>query len=258
MIILIAESKTMKDREDPVGIELCEENRPSGENPADDIMARVATLPVSEIAELIKISLPFAVKVSRMAYEFPNKLAGLKAIEAYTGVVFKAFDYPSLSKIEKERTDSNVRIISSLYGWLRPNDIIKPYRFDFTTQIADDDKSLSTFWRKDVTVQLVKKLQDSGESEILNLLPSDAAKCIDWKLVKRFAKVWKVDFKEPKDGIGWRTPHAGKLKALRGELLRNIITEDITDASRLLTHTTDTMIPLESPDYPDHIAFCVV
>ncbi len=257
MIILIAESKTMCDREVTVPPVVFEENRPAGEKQADDIMARVASLSAPDIADLIKISLPFAAKVARMAYEFPNKFAGLKAIQAYTGVVFRAFDYPSLTEIEKERTMTNVRIISSLYGWLRPNDIIKPYRFDFTTQIAVDDMSLSSFWRKDVTVQLAKYLQQTGETEILNLLPNDAAKCIDWKLVKRFAKVWKVDFKEPK-GSGWHTPHAGKLKALRGELLRNIIKDDISDSTQLMSVTTESMIPLETPDYPDHIAFCTI
>ncbi|MDE6022282.1 MAG: YaaA family protein, partial [Muribaculaceae bacterium] len=215
------------------------------------------TLSASEIAELIKISLPFAAKVARMAYEFPNKFTGIKAIDSYTGVVFKALDYKSFSSEERARVASKVRIISSLYGWLKPDDIIKPYRFDFTTPIAPDDTALYAYLRKDVTINLVRYLQANGETAILNLLPSDAAKCIDWKLVKRFAKVWKVDFKEPKDGSGWKTPHAGRLKALRGELLRTIITQNISTPSELLTLTTDSLIPLATPDYLDHIAFCV-
>ncbi|MDE6650676.1 MAG: YaaA family protein [Muribaculaceae bacterium] len=257
MITLIAESKTMDDREVTVSPETYEHHKPSGEAGAGEIMQRVAAMSAPEIACLIKISIPMAAKVARMAYEFPNKLTGILAIESFTGVVFRAFDYHGLSPEEKDRAGRNVRIISSLYGWLRPDDIIKPYRFDFNTDIAPDDKALSAFWRKDVTIELVKCLQAQGEKSILNLLPADASKCIDWKLVKRFAKVWKVDFKEPKDGSGWRTPHAGRLKTLRGELLRCIITQDISDPSMLLTLTTDNMIPLATPDYPDHIAFCV-
>ncbi|MDE7420065.1 MAG: YaaA family protein [Muribaculaceae bacterium] len=257
MLILIAESKTMDDRELPISHDIYESNKPVGEEQADVIIAHVATLNASDIAEIVKISLPMAAKVSRMAYEFPNKLLGQRAIESFTGVVFKSFDYPSLSSEEKQRASDNIRIISSLYGWLCPNDIIKPYRFDFTTPIAPDDKALYVFWRKEVTLELVRYLQERGETSILNLLPGDAAKCIDWKLVKSFAKVWKVDFKEPKDGSGWRTPNAGKLKALRGELLRDIITQDITSPTELLIHTTETMIPLGTVDYPDHIAFCV-
>lgn len=257
MLILIAESKTMDDRESPIALDIFESNMPAGERQASGIMAHVASLSASEIAEVVKVSLPMAAKISRMAYEFPNKSMGLKAIDAFTGVVFKAFDYHSLSEKEKELTAEKVRLISSLYGWLKPNDIIKPYRFDFSTPIAPEDNALYSFWRKDVTIELVRYLQEKGETSILNLLPADAAKCIDWKLVKRFAKVWKVDFKEPKEGSGWRTPHAGKLKAFRGQLLRDIVTQNIQNPSELLTHTTETMIPLGTPDYPDHIAFCV-
>ncbi len=246
----------MLDRELPVSPEQFEANTPAGEAAADEIMARVADMDAEDIAATIKISPAMAAKVVRMAYEFPNKQTGLRAIDAFTGVVFKNFDFSSLSPEEKERTNQHVRIISSLYGWLRPEDIIKPYRFDFTTPLAPDDKTLAAFWKKDVTLQLVRYLQANSETSILNLLPADAAKCIDWKLVKRFAKVWKVDFKE-QDGSAVRTPHAGKLKALRGTLLREIITQGIESPTRLLTLETATLLPLATPDYPDHIAFSV-
>lgn len=257
MIILIAESKTMADGETSVSRKDYEANRPVGETFADEIMGMVAKKTAAEITEKMKISSAIAARVLRMAYEFPNKSTGIKAIESFTGVVFKSFDYRSLSSDDKALTNRYVRIISSLYGWLQPEDIIKPYRFDFNTRLAPDGKTLSEYWRKDVTIQLVKNIQSSGDTCILNLLPGDASKCIDWKLVKRFAKVWKVDFKELKDGGEWKTPNAGKLKSLRGELLRNIIENKLTDPAQLLSFETDNLMPLGTPDYPDHIAFCV-
>ncbi len=246
----------MLDREQPVPRECFEAHLPAGENYADEVMARVAGMSVDDIAAAIKVSTAMAAKVVRMAYEFPNKQTGLRAIEAFTGVVFRNFGYQSLSVEEKERTAANVRIISSLYGWLRPEDIIKPYRFDFTTPLAPDDRTFAAFWKKDATIELVRHLQASGETSILNLLPADAAKCIDWKLAKRFAKVWKVDFKE-QNGESVRTPHAGKLKALRGTLLREIITRSINSPSGLLSLSTDDLLPMGTPDYPDHIVFTV-
>lgn len=256
MLTLIAESKTMLDKETLIGREGYEAHTPAGEAGASEIMERVAAMGASEIASVVKISPAMAAKEVRMAYEFPNKDTGLRAIDAFTGVVFKNLDYASLTEEEKGRVAERVRIISSLYGWLRPDDIIKSYRFDFTTPIAPDDSTLAAYWRKDVTICLVRYLQRSGATAILNLLPADAAKCIDWKLVKRFAKVWKVDFKEH-TGASLRTPHAGKLKAMRGELLREIVRRDITDPSELLTLATDTFLPLGIPTYPDHIEFCV-
>ena len=242
MLILIAESKTMLEQELPVSRESYLADTPVGEAFADETMARVAGMDAADIAEAIKISPAMAAKVMRMAYEFPNKLLGLRAIDAFTGVVFKNFDYPSLSVEEKLRTTNDVRIISSLYGWLRPTDIIKPYRFDFTTPLAPDDKTFASYWKKDVTIQLVKHLQSTAETAILNLLPADAAKCIDWKIVKKFAKVWKVDFKE-QNGLSIRTPYAGKLKALRGHLLRLIITQGIDTPTAIPTLTSDILSP---------------
>ncbi len=111
-------------------------------------------------------------------------------------------------------------------------------------------------WRKDNTIALVRELEKNNSSTVLNLMPNDAAKTIDWKLVKAFAKVYKVDFKELIDGGSFKTPKPHTLKALRGELLRAIIAQNITDPKSLLTLSTDNLSPLGTPDYPDHISFC--
>lgn len=257
MTVLIAESKTMREDGIPVPAEVFATHTPEGEAIADDVMHRVALMPLPEISTEIKVSSAMAAKISRMAYDFPMKQIGMKAIEAYTGVVFRALDYASLTPPQQESVAESVRLISSLYGWLRPDDIVKPYRMEFTTRLAPGDKTFAEYWRKDVTIQLVRHVQSSCASAVLNLLPADAAKCVDWKLLKRYVKVWKVDFKELTPGGEYRTPHAGKLKALRGELLREIITRRIESPAELLSLSTDNLLPLGSPDYPDHIAFCV-
>lgn len=252
---MIAESKTMRAEETPVSLSGYESHRPVGEAVADDVMARVARMTVAEIAGAVKVSGAMASRIARMAYEFPVKTLGLRAIEAFTGVVFREFDYASLSDEEKEYTHGHVRIISSLYGWLRPDDVIKPYRFDFTTRLAPGHRPFYEFWRKDVTIQLVRNLQEAGECEILNLLPGDAAKCVDWKLVKRFAKVRKVDILELRGGDDLRTPNAGKLKALRGELLRAVITRGLKSVSELAALETANLVASDTPRYADRLEF---
>ncbi|MDE6271906.1 MAG: YaaA family protein [Muribaculaceae bacterium] len=255
MIILIAEAKTMEKDQREISMELFTDRRPEYDGEADRIMQHLMDLPVSEIASAMKVSERMAVNIKEMAYEFPNKAIGRQAIDAFSGIVFKHLDYTGLSERAKENADSNVRIISSVYGWLRPRDIIKPYRMEFSARLAPDDKVVSTFWRRQVTVSLVKTLQTRGETEVLDLLPADAAKCIDWKLVKRFAKVRKVDFTE-QNGESVRSPHAGKLKALRGQLLRCILESGMSDINQLRTFQTDDFLPSE-PKFPDRIAFMV-
>lgn len=258
MIILIAESKTMLGCERTVDPATLDKHTPLGEQIAADIMKCMGELSAGELTEQTGLSATMASKMKKMIYDFPLKETGERAIEAYTGVVFKALDYPSLSEGGKQRCSSDVRIISSLYGWLRPEDIVKPYRLDFFTRLEEGPsagKPLNLFWRAETTKALVREMENRGDKEILNLLPADAAKAIDWKLVKRFAKVWKVDFQEIADGGSGKTPNAGRLKTLRGTLLRQILEEDIRSTASLL-HTSSSHYLCQGPvDYPDRLKF---
>lgn len=247
----------MIEREVPVDLQEVQAHTPACEAIADAIMERIAGMSAAVVAEIVKVSPKMAAGIMRMAYEFPNKQTGLRAMEAYTGVVFKAFDYKALSAEQKQNTCDCVRIISSLYGWLRPDDIIKRYRLDYTTPIAQGDQTLWAWQRNATTAQLLKVLQDSGHHDILNLLPADAEKCIDWKQVKSLAKMWKVNFKEMTDGGALRTPNAGRLKTMRGKLLREIIERGLDSPIQLTTLHTDLMMPGEKSGVDGGISFIV-
>ena len=257
MLSLIDESKTMTPCDRPVSSEILGLHRPVDQQYAEAIMAHIASFSPAELSEISRFNFPMASKLHKLAREFPYLAVGQTAVEAFTGVVFKALDYASLSAADRDFLCRNVRIISSLYGWLRPDDIIKAYRLDYTSPLSPDGKTMSAYWRARVTVNLVHELQAGDFNSILDLLPADAARCVDWKLVKRFASVWKVDFKELKEGGSFSTPHAGRLKTLRGHLLREISERHIQDPADLLTLSTPLLLPMGTPDYPDHIAFCV-
>ena len=257
MLILIAESKTMVTEENQVSPDFFSLHQPACEKEADIVIDSLRDMNVAELGARLKLSGLLAAKMQKMIYEFGNKNLGLTAIDAFTGVVFKALDFPSLSEEEKQRCLDQVRIVSSLYGWLRPDDIIKPYRLDFTSPVEIDGKTVSlfSFWKKYVTMNLVKTLQQKDCHEILNLMPGDAAKCIDWKLVKRFARVWKVDFVQLLDGGARKTPNAGRLKTLRGLLLRQILQEGINSVGDLHHVVSDHYLFEGTPVYPDHLQF---
>lgn len=134
MLILIAESKTMSDRES----EVRNPQFPMGEEAADELCAELAKKSVAEIAGMLKVSPRLAAASLRMTREFPIKSLGLRTIDAYTGVVFKALDADSLSKDAIDFADRHLLIVSSLYGLLRPTDTIKPYRLDYTSKAAPE------------------------------------------------------------------------------------------------------------------------
>lgn len=235
MIVLIAESKTMAPCDGVVTPDELSAHTPLFAMEAEAIMESLRPLNPDRLAAAVKISVPMARKLQQMIYEFPNRLTGCHAIEAFTGVVFRSFAYCSLSPQERERAARRVRIISSLYGWLCPDDVVKPYRFDFTTPLAPGGKTFAAYWREKVTDVLNLALRDGSHSDVLNLLPADAARCIDWKKLPEGVRVWRADFREVLPGGELRTPNAGRLKTLRGRLLNQIIRDDIRAADGLFS-----------------------
>lgn len=255
MLILIAESKTMRDDPRTVSPDELRDHTPAGQEQASAIMSRLGELSQTELIAETGLTSTLALKLREMIYDFPNCLTGQKAIEAFTGVVFKALSYDSLSRDCRALCDRDVRIVSSLYGLLRPDDIIKSYRLDFTAKAAPGAFALNSFWKKDDTIQLVRTIREGGYNDLLNLLPADAAKCIDWKIVKRFCKVWKADFVEITEGGKTKTPAANKLKTMRGELLRQILCRDISSVESLKTIESENFMAEGTPVYPDHLQF---
>lgn len=241
MKILIAEAKTMERCTAKVSAEVLRLHKPCFDAEATELMNSWSECDSGEIASALKVSSTLASVFRKMAFEFPNKHTGCCALAAFTGVVFKAFDYASLNATEKQRATERVAIISSLYGWLRGDDIVKPYRLDYSARMAPDGESMAAFWREKVTKELAETLRSSDTDEVLDLLPADAAKCVDWKLIRGMARVVKVDFRSVADGGRLTTPHATLLKKLRGKLLREIVKKDISSVAQLMDLESDTM-----------------
>lgn len=255
-MILIAESKTMASRETEVSREEFAECRPLFDGIANAIMDSLRDRTPEQLAAEAGITLRLAASLRRMIYEFPNKTTGMRAIEAFTGVVFRQLRLAEYDGAQREFLRDNVRIISSLYGWLRSDDIIKPYRFDFKSHVAPLGETLMKYWRKDVTIALAQELRAKGDTVIIDLLPSDAAKCVDWKLVKRFAKVYKVDFKMYDGTDAMKTPNAGRLKELRGRLLDLIVRNGLSSPADIATlESPDFMPDPAGPRYPFYLSF---
>lgn len=229
MLVLIAESKTMTACDSPVAAA----NIPVLESMATDVMESLKGLTAEQLSERLRLRLAMARRMWSMIYDFENKSTGSAAIEAYTGVVFKALSYSTLGVDAQRRIDRDTRLISSLYGWLAPRDTVKAYRLDFTYRVAPGGGTLAAWLQSAVTDCLLRELKERGDQDIINLLPLDAARCIDRKRVEaNGASMWRPDFKIS-TSTGVRTPDAGTLKTLRGTLLRQIAEEDINTPDRL-------------------------
>ncbi len=92
------------------------------------------------------------------------------AIISFRGDVYKAFDRDSFTEEDYTFAQEHVRILSGLYGILKPLDAIQPYRLEMGTKLANSrGKNLYSYWKKKVTEDLTKTLQKEANPILLNL-----------------------------------------------------------------------------------------
>lgn len=201
---------------------------------ADETLRFISSLTVEEIMNIMPVSKALAAKVKSLAYEFPNKSTGYNPLTAFCGEAFRGLDASTLSHEAIFRASSQLRIISSAYGILRPTDIIKPYRLDFNKKVGPDYQNINKILKPRITVEIVKYVKENKIKDIINLLPADADDCLDWKIIRAFAKVHKILFKIISPSTGdLKTPIAKRLKELRGIMTRIILENDISTFDQL-------------------------
>lgn len=237
MVTLIAESKTMSASRHEI-FEPTMLTEPIFAKEALELAHSFASLSIEEIMERMVVSMPMATKAKRLFFDFQVNDEKSSALTEFTGEVFRAFDVSSLSQDAIDFTADRLFIISSLYGLLRATDLIKPYRFDFDIEFPGSGETVQRDWKQKITIAFVKMLKERGETEVLDLLPGEAAKCLDWKIIKKFARVMKVNFKTVNDKGQLKTPYSGKIKELRGKLLREIASNRVDRLNDVLSiHT---------------------
>lgn len=119
------------------------------------------------------------------------------ALYAFSGDVYRGLDAYSIDTKRLDFVQDTVRIISGLYGLLKPLDLIQPYRLEMGTKFpVGKNKNLYEFWKKQVTQSLNEELED-GEF-LLNLASNEYFKAIDIKTLK--VPVITATFKDFKNG----------------------------------------------------------
>ncbi len=126
------------------------------------------------------------------------KTSGYKrAIEAYSGAVFKGIEVMEFSEEERSFLDKHFIVLSALYGMLPADSFIREYRLDMTVKVFEDE-NLYTYWKEEVNHTLVKLMEKRGENLLINLASTEFSKLIDRKT---FAyEIIDIDFKEERDG----------------------------------------------------------
>lgn len=127
----------------------------------------------------------------------PSAKESAPAMFAFTGEVYRGLDAKTLDKKAVDYLQKNYRMLSGLYGLLKPSDKIILYRLEMGRSFEFEHyKNLYEFWREKVTEQLNSELK--SRDLILNLASSEYSKVLDKK--KLNAPVIDFDFYEMKDG----------------------------------------------------------
>ena len=177
---------------------------------------------VKDLSELMKISR----NLSQLNYERNQewetpftKDNARPSIYAFSGDVYRGIDAYTIPENKIDDLQDTVRILSGLYGVLKPLDLMQPYRLEMGTKMSvGTNKNLYEFWKADITQALNDELKD--DELFLNLASVEYFKAVDTKTLK--VPVVNVDFKELKNGDY-------KTVGIYAKLARGLMTRYIID-----------------------------
>jgi uncharacterized protein len=139
----------------------------------------------AEVGALMSISDPLAVlNVTRYASWHPDHREARQAVMSFDGDVYTGLDARSLDAAALDYVQDHVRILSGLYGVLRPLDRMHPYRLEMGTRLANPrGKDLYAFWGELVTGALNEALAANGATALVNLASEEYFKSVKPKLL---------------------------------------------------------------------------
>lgn len=120
-----------------------------------------------------------------------------EAIFAFKGDVYRGFDAESLTKAQINYAHKHIRILSGLYGLLKPLDLMQAYRLEMGTKLSTrKGKNLYQFWNNKITDALNDELESHKEKIIINLASNEYFKSVKPKNLN--AEIITIHFKEYK------------------------------------------------------------
>lgn len=188
-----------------------------------DFESAVRNLPVSQphltdySEQLIEICRQLSPQDLSSLMSISDKLAGLNAarfaewtkshneknsraaIWAFKGDVYTGLDADSLSDEDVQFAQRHLRMLSGLYGLLKPLDLMQPYRLEMGTKLANPKgKDLYAFWGNIITQSVQQALDEQGDRLLINLASDEYYKSV--KESQLDAQIIKPVFLDNKNG----------------------------------------------------------
>lgn len=169
---------------------------------AEKLMAELRLLAPQQLAELMHVSDKIALLNAERnsAWHTPFTPENAKqAVYMFNGDVYEGLNATSLNQTAVDYLQNHVRLLSGLYGVLRPLDLMQPYRLEMGTPFANSrGKNLYEFWGGKITGNLNQILDEKGSDTLINLASQEYFKAVDTKNLK--ANIITPVFKDEKNG----------------------------------------------------------
>ncbi|MCL1138920.1 peroxide stress protein YaaA [Shewanella pneumatophori] len=235
MLILVSPAKTL-DFDNPAGTDSY--SMPTLLDQSEQLIEVCRQLTPTDIATLMKVSDKIAgLNVARFSSwdkEFTPENAK-QAVFAFRGDVYTGLDADTLSEASLQKAQTQLRILSGLYGLLKPLDLMQAYRLEMGTRLANDrGTNLYQFWGDIITDELNQTIKEQGDEFIINLASNEYFKAVKPK--KLSANLITPVFKDCKNGQ-YKVISFFAKKA-RGMMVRYILDNDVTSLEALTQFDT--------------------
>ncbi|MCF8231374.1 MAG: peroxide stress protein YaaA [Bacteroidales bacterium] len=202
---------------------------------SQQLINELQKLSADEIGRMMKLSKNLANLNKERYMEWqkpgsPDEPDSKQAAYAFRGDVFQGWQPETLREEDMLFAQDHVRILSGLYGMLRPLDLMKPYRLEMGTKFGiNAKKDLYEFWQDTITEGLNTKLEENEASYLINLASNEYFKAIDQSKIN--AEIITPVFKDNKNGE-YRVVSFYAKKA-RGMMTRFVLQNRISDPEQL-------------------------
>jgi uncharacterized protein len=194
-------------------------------------IARAASkLGPARLAELMHIS-PKLAELNAERFRTFAKAQAKPAIRAFAGDVYRGFDAVSADADTIAFAQDHLRILSGLYGVLRPLDGIRPYRLEMGTRWSPKGDRLTDHWGTKVARAVLADLRTEGSGTLLNLASNEYFSAVGPHLPRNGPRVVGPDFRvRTPNGLQFQSFTA---KIARGAMARWICDERVSDPTAL-------------------------
>jgi uncharacterized protein len=203
-----------------------------------DILKSLDTI---EIGNLMNLSDDLAnLNYNRYKILDTDKSNYLQAILAFDGQVFNCINVDDFNDDDFEFANNHLRIMSGLYGILKPFDLIQSYRLEMKAKLKNESgNDLYKFWKDKLTSYLYDEISNQNDKTLVNLASNEYSKAINIKSLSKDFNVINIEFKDYKENSNSYKVIGLYSKKARGYLTRYIIKNKIDNINELKNFNYD-------------------